>query len=642
MPGERGPDSSPKIAAQRDAASPPARSPFADLIAAEKPEENSAISESDLSEQSAPQNQSRDEAIATTAAPPSHNQDQGSHNQPNGPMATEEPIADSALKTNTTPKHWPGPHPGNPAPTSPDLPTAATDTIPLTEFPKGTWTELSARVSAKGTLGKQSDVRALNTYSIPDQPTGFGAETQQRLAIRNTSSPTMRHVLPTRPILAGHSTANPKMPSERMVPVAENKGTNLAEVNSKMLGAQITTGLEPAGNSANSSTGQLAASTKGHSDALATPLWLANTSVKSPVNIPIGTRATPLQQSIDGMPVAESPPSDTAANSSSLAESHRWTTLTDTIVRQNLSQTSLSSIVAADASEAREKPAIGVTLPHPTAARPTRSAGGQSAGGKLASDVRKLAGDPDIEGEKDLPVNRLTPGKTPKSSSPQLDASLTSIRWSESSLENRTHVAVDGDPARFERPAPGFHIESAATSNLPQQLAAADATAQVAKSVPTDPWTNSTLAKNEGPSQFGLTADVLKQVSQGMGRQVSNHPLDKPDSFTIRLDPPKLGKVTVEIEPGHSGLKISLRPENSWARQALETSLQALQTQLEGQGVPLMNLNVSTELADRQQRFQQQPEDETPTQTPAVDSTTPGTEIDDNQTAISGQIDLRV
>lgn len=106
-----------------------------------------------------------------------------------------------------------------------------------------------------------------------------------------------------------------------------------------------------------------------------------------------------------------------------------------------------------------------------------------------------------------------------------------------------------------------------------------------------------------------IKVPIIHQLSQAIQNHLSQ-PISESESntFTIRLDPPELGRITVDFEKGKEGLKIAIFVENQLVRQAVDFDLRSLISNLEKAEVQLDSVDVSSD----RDRYRDDDRNETP------------------------------
>lgn len=96
-------------------------------------------------------------------------------------------------------------------------------------------------------------------------------------------------------------------------------------------------------------------------------------------------------------------------------------------------------------------------------------------------------------------------------------------------------------------------------------------------------------AKNaQQPKHITMDKDILNQISAKMQAQNINGQ----QKITLMLTPESLGKVTIELVKGHSGIEAKLLTDNANVKELLEKNLDTLKTSFGNQGVNVNSVNV--------------------------------------------------
>ena len=93
---------------------------------------------------------------------------------------------------------------------------------------------------------------------------------------------------------------------------------------------------------------------------------------------------------------------------------------------------------------------------------------------------------------------------------------------------------------------------------------------------------------------FRSPRDVLRQVESGMLRNLG----EGTKQLSLRLDPPELGKLNLQLTVRGDEVKVVFKAENADTGQLLQENLGHLRQALESQGLKVGKMEVQTQLSD--------------------------------------------
>lgn len=135
---------------------------------------------------------------------------------------------------------------------------------------------------------------------------------------------------------------------------------------------------------------------------------------------------------------------------------------------------------------------------------------------------------------------------------------------------------------------------AAAETRADVKRAAADA-APVADAASAAPLrTDAEQAATASGLEKFASRDVLRQVEGGMLRNLG----EGSKQLTLRLDPPELGKLSLQLTVRGDEVKVVFKAENADAGNLLQENLSQLRQALENQGLKVSKMEVQTQLSD--------------------------------------------
>ena len=158
------------------------------------------------------------------------------------------------------------------------------------------------------------------------------------------------------------------------------------------------------------------------------------------------------------------------------------------------------------------------------------------------------------------------------------DPTTTATEQLQRSMESAKHHALsDADSLASDRP------ESQASSN-------SDLTAATIQSVLTSSASPNSVPDLAASISADIRQPLTSQVSQAIMDHVERNGVRQSDSLSVRLDPPELGEMTIQLSKTHEGLAVRVTAREAVTMDMLFARGQEIESQLRGQNMNLKSL----------------------------------------------------